>query len=441
MKTKHALLHGLWLCSMGLFAQGNTTLSTPESSGTAGTGGTKNVHVGYSAGASVTGDSNVSVGYESQSAATSSNNSNTYMGYRSGKTSNGSQNVGVGTQAGISSTGNHNVFIGESSGSSSNGDYNIFLGANAGQSNTGDSNVSVGYYSGFSSSSNGTFLGRSAGQNATGTGNIMIGSNAGKGSTLTPSSSGNNVFVGREAGLNFAGISSSSNHGGNVVVGYQAGRDLTGEYNVLLGYQSGLALGSSVNNVLLGYRAGYDLTGSNNICIGNYAGGGTTLSGQSNKLYIDNSNSATSDTSPLIYGDFSTEQLIFNGKVGIGNSSGSFSSFPTNTIYNSYQLFVKGGILTEEVRVRTSWADYVFCPEYSLKPLSEVKDFIDQNGHLPNMPSEKQVAEEGIELGNIVKLQQEKIEELTLYLIEMQKQIEAMKATLENLQATQTNKQ
>jgi hypothetical protein len=75
----------------------------------------------------------------------------------------------------------------------------------------------------------------------------------------------------------------------------------------------------------------------------------------------------------------------------------------------------------------TGWPDYVFKPTYSLKPLSEVKTYIDLNHHLPEMPSEKEVAEKGVDPGEIVKLQTKKIEELTLYMIELQKQIDQLK--------------
>lgn len=142
----------------------------------------------------------------------------------------------------------------------------------------------------------------------------------------------------------------------------------------------------------------------------------------SNKLHIAN-NSATT----LIYGDFST------GKVGIGgiNIYATTDTFPATAgavSLANYKLFVKGGILTEEVRVNlmSAWADYVFAPDYQLKPLAEVETFIKENGHLPNVPSAAKVAEEGLELGEIAKVQQEKIEELTLYLIEQNKKIEEL---------------
>jgi hypothetical protein len=148
----------------------------------------------------------------------------------------------------------------------------------------------------------------------------------------------------------------------------------------------------------------------------------------------------------VIIGGFSNDPIIgdrkfvvkgnslIQGKVGIGgNSTTGFGSFPTtagNVNVSAYQLFVRGGILTEEIRVsvNSTWADYVFNKDYQLKSLAEVEQFIKENGHLPNVPSAKTVKEDGIELGEMAKIQQEKIEELTLYIIQQNKEIEALKA-------------
>lgn len=116
-----------------------------------------------------------------------------------------------------------------------------------------------------------------------------------------------------------------------------------------------------------------------------------------------------------------------SGKVGI-----DVATFPTNSLYANYKLFVRGGILSDEIRVSLSangtWADYVFNDNYKLMPLSEVETFITTNKHLPNVPSAKQVKEDGINVAEMIRIQQEKIEELTLYVIEQNKKIEALEA-------------
>lgn len=127
-----------------------------------------------------------------------------------------------------------------------------------------------------------------------------------------------------------------------------------------------------------------------------------------------------------------------NGKVGLGFSTGNH--FPTSSgavDVSNYKLFVKGGILTEEVRVslNSTWADYVFKNDYKLPSLTEVENHIKENGHLINVPSAKEVKENGIEMGEMFKIQQEKIEELTLYIIELNKTKEKQNALIEKLEA------
>ncbi len=103
----------------------------------------------------------------------------------------------------------------------------------------------------------------------------------------------------------------------------------------------------------------------------------------------------------------------------------------------NYKLFVKGGILAQEMRVAgpTTWADYVFANNYKLTPLNEVALYIEKNGHLSNVPSAREVAANGIEVGEMAKIQQEKIEELTLYLIQQNKAIEILKKENEAFKA------
>lgn len=116
----------------------------------------------------------------------------------------------------------------------------------------------------------------------------------------------------------------------------------------------------------------------------------------------------------------------FQNKVSIGTQNMPAMVGSNNTA--NYNLFVKGGILSDEVLVRTGWADYVFLPSYQLKPLHEVEQAIQAEGKLPNMPSAKTVEESGLNLGEAARLQQEKIEELFLYVIQLNKDMEALKA-------------
>jgi len=101
---------------------------------------------------------------------------------------------------------------------------------------------------------------------------------------------------------------------------------------------------------------------------------------------------------------------------------------------NSNSFVWNGRVSCSEAIVQTNvWADYVFKKGYQLKTLKEIDNFIQTNGHLPNIPKEEEIVAEGMDLGKLTILQQEKIEELFLHTIEQQKQIEQLKAEIEDL--------
>ncbi|MGF7073838.1 hypothetical protein [Mucilaginibacter sp. 3215] len=101
---------------------------------------------------------------------------------------------------------------------------------------------------------------------------------------------------------------------------------------------------------------------------------------------------------------------VTSGGVAIG----------TQTMPTGYKLAVNGGAIATSVTVKlnSQWPDYVFKPAYQLPSLTEVKSYIDQNQHLPEIPSAEEIAKEGLNLGEMNKLLLKKVEELTLYLIE-----------------------
>lgn len=121
------------------------------------------------------------------------------------------------------------------------------------------------------------------------------------------------------------------------------------------------------------------------------------------------------------------------GNVGIACNA-------TN-IPSGYRLGVGGGIITEKIKVKTlPWADYVFEQNYKLLTLAEVNDFIIKNKHLPEIPSAKEVeADNGIDLGRLNVLLLQKIEELTLYTIQQQNDINKLEVELNKNQTQYEN--
>jgi len=97
-----------------------------------------------------------------------------------------------------------------------------------------------------------------------------------------------------------------------------------------------------------------------------------------------------------------------------------------------YKLSVDGKVVVEELFVQLSpWPDYVFAEDYTLMTLTEVEEFIHANKHLPGVPAASEIETEGLPVGEMQKIMMQKIEELTLYLIALQKENEALKAAFE----------
>ncbi len=128
--------------------------------------------------------------------------------------------------------------------------------------------------------------------------------------------------------------------------------------------------------------------------------------------------------------------VLKNGKVVIGSwLIANITSTPTSSP-DGFKLFVEQGILTEKIKVAVKntndWSDYVFANSYKLKSLHELEIFISDNQHLPDVPSAKEVVENGLDLAKMDAKLLQKIEELTLYVIQQQKEIEQLKEVLTN---------
>lgn len=274
-----------------------------------------------------------------------------------------------------------------------------------------------GIRSGFIDAANANSLfGFNTGLVMTGNNNAALGSN-----TLTSNTSGSlNMAIGTNSlnrnvsGGNNVGVGASTlyNNSGNnnVAIGtFALFTKTTGNGNVSIGNQSGFSNASGTGNVFIGNDAAFSETGSN-------------------KLYIANSGTAQ----PTIYGDFSANFVSIGNNVTLAKRD----AIATAGIYG---LLVEKGILTEKLKVATlssaDWADYVFEDTYKLLSLEEVEKYIKENKHLPNVPSADEMSKSGLDVVSSDSKLLEKIEELTLYMIEMNKQLKILTNENNNLKS------
>jgi len=148
--------------------------------------------------------------------------------------------------------------------------------------------------------------------------------------------------------------------------------------------------------------------------VSNYSGYGGGLESTSALRFSVNGNKISS---PAIY-------VNTNGQTGIGTTS-----------LGTHKLAVEGTIGAREIKVEASgWSDFVFENDYELRTLEEVEKHISEKGHLPEIPSEAEVTKNGINLGEMDAKLLQKIEELTLYLIEQNKKIEELTEKVQRLE-------
>lgn len=122
-----------------------------------------------------------------------------------------------------------------------------------------------------------------------------------------------------------------------------------------------------------------------------------------------------------------------NGKVVIGNPAQDYNIATPG----GYRLYVEGGIMTEHLRVAirstSDWQDQVFDPNYQLMSLSNLKLFLKEHRHLPGIPSADEVLKNGVEVQAMESKLLQKIEELSLYLLQQQDEIDALKRKLKGI--------
>jgi len=110
--------------------------------------------------------------------------------------------------------------------------------------------------------------------------------------------------------------------------------------------------------------------------------------------------------------------LSEDGKVGIN----------TDNFLGDHSLYIKGSAIGEEmwIKIEANWPDYVFADNYELMDLEELESFISKEGHLPGMKKAKEIKEEGLPLGETERVLTEKVEELTLYILQLKAEIDEL---------------
>ncbi|MBM6499485.1 beta strand repeat-containing protein [Flavobacterium macrobrachii] len=228
-----------------------------------------------------------------------------------------------------------------------------------------------------------------------------------------------------EQSLSLTGNTLSISNGNSVMLPIYTDTDaqsLTLNGNIL-----SISNGNSVTIPTLNFANGTNTTISGNGTVSNPFQINTTITDTS--IYANNGviNQATTVNNNRIV-DMNNSNIWFNSANSTTNGNiyiGDSATYPTNT--GDYKLYVEGGILTEKVKVAlrstANWADYVFADNYELMPLKDVEKFINSNKHLPGIKSAKELMEDGLDVAQMQAKHMEKIEELTLYVIEQEKKI------------------
>lgn len=175
---------------------------------------------------------------------------------------------------------------------------------------------------------------------------------------------------------------------------------------------------------------------SPSMIIGYNAATHSTNSAESGRIYFDEGANTTSGRCGFeLHYDGSTNKFEINSgctsfanNVTITRSTGNVGIGTPNPVN---KLDVNGIMRANEVIVETGWADYVFDDKFKLKSLDEVESFIKENKHLPDVPSATVIQEKGAHVAELMTKMMQKIEELTLYTIKQQKEIDALTKRLD----------
>ncbi|TDQ11554.1 hypothetical protein [Pedobacter metabolipauper] len=183
------------------------------------------------------------------------------------------------------------------------------------------------------------------------------------------------------------------------------------------------------NSIEIVNTSGAAINTSPTLAFHRYGSGGPQfrLAGDgSNVLYLESAGQYSA-RNPNPYGggpnDYFTRFHVDGGLTTVGNMGVG------TTDTKGYKLAVAGNMIAESIKVKlqNAWPDYVFDANYKLATLQETEKYINKNGHLPGIPSAEEVKANGIDLGEMNAKLLKKIEELTMYMIEMKKEMELLK--------------
>ena len=187
----------------------------------------------------------------------------------------------------------------------------------------------------------------------------------------------------------------------------------SGKFQIASGYEASLV---SHGYLMLGFESSTNLVMDNNEIM-------ARSNGAPSQLYLQNEGGNVTIGDPTYFN--SSHKLGVEGNMVVTGGL----RIGTTTSPGGYKLAVDGKAICTELIVRTvpNWPDYVFAGDHKLTSLDEVEEFIKKNNHLPGIPSAKTIEANGISVGEMQKMQMEKIEELTLYIIELKKEMALLK--------------